>query len=439
MINTLEVKNLNYWRDVIPQTSKRSLDSDLHCDYLIIGGGLSGLSVALHLKQLQPAAEVALLEAGMIGEGSSGVNSGICGTRLGPPIEKQIRLYGKKKTADIYQYSCDAMNYAASLITSLSFSCNLHSSIQWQVALTEKDLKLLESRSRLYQSLGFNISSISQAELSGLFKTSSGILGGISFPAFSLNPYYLCLALRNEIIQSGVSVFENTRVFHCPLSSTVEYKANGFSVYPKKVVYAVNASIAQFRMFSASVLPIQVFSAVTSSLRTQTARHAFSNMTDLSLFDARSMFNFIRFLPDSRILIGGEYRFSKTEVLEKKTREMISSRLKRQLAVFFPGLVSIDFEFQWHGTVGCTLDDWPIIGPVLPERLWHIGACNGHGVAASLMLGKEVAHSIVNNKHQADYPWQRSAAPSLIHPYVAGLTVPLYLMLLRHRSNLPNT
>jgi glycine/D-amino acid oxidase-like deaminating enzyme len=45
-------------------------------DFVIIGGGFAGLSAARRLLQLQPNARIALLEAGRIGEGAAGRNSG---------------------------------------------------------------------------------------------------------------------------------------------------------------------------------------------------------------------------------------------------------------------------------------------------------------------------------------------------------------------------
>ena len=45
-------------------------------DFVIIGGGFSGLSAARRLLQLQPNAKIVVLEAGRLAEGASGRNSG---------------------------------------------------------------------------------------------------------------------------------------------------------------------------------------------------------------------------------------------------------------------------------------------------------------------------------------------------------------------------
>jgi len=45
-------------------------------DYIVVGGGLVGLSTAIHLKQKQPSAEVLILERGILPSGASTKNAG---------------------------------------------------------------------------------------------------------------------------------------------------------------------------------------------------------------------------------------------------------------------------------------------------------------------------------------------------------------------------
>ena len=52
------------------------LDRNITADFAVIGGGFAGLSAARRLRQLQPDARIVVLEAGRIGEGASGRNSG---------------------------------------------------------------------------------------------------------------------------------------------------------------------------------------------------------------------------------------------------------------------------------------------------------------------------------------------------------------------------
>lgn len=52
------------------------IDASGTADVVIVGSGFAGLSAALRLRQLEPQARIAVLEAGRIAEGSAGRNSG---------------------------------------------------------------------------------------------------------------------------------------------------------------------------------------------------------------------------------------------------------------------------------------------------------------------------------------------------------------------------
>lgn len=59
-----------------PRTPNPALNRDISCDFVIIGAGFAGLSAARRLLQLDPGLRIALLDAGRVGEGGAGRNSG---------------------------------------------------------------------------------------------------------------------------------------------------------------------------------------------------------------------------------------------------------------------------------------------------------------------------------------------------------------------------
>lgn len=58
------------------RTPSPALDRDLRCDFVVVGAGFAGLYAARRLVQLNPGARIVLLDAGRIGEGAAGRNSG---------------------------------------------------------------------------------------------------------------------------------------------------------------------------------------------------------------------------------------------------------------------------------------------------------------------------------------------------------------------------
>lgn len=65
------------WAAILPdRVPTPALHANITADFAIIGAGFAGLSAARRLSQLNPGARIALLDAGAVGEGAAGRNSG---------------------------------------------------------------------------------------------------------------------------------------------------------------------------------------------------------------------------------------------------------------------------------------------------------------------------------------------------------------------------
>lgn len=58
------------------RTPRPALDHDRTCDFAVVGAGFAGLYATRRLAQLNPGARIVLLDAGRVGEGAAGRNSG---------------------------------------------------------------------------------------------------------------------------------------------------------------------------------------------------------------------------------------------------------------------------------------------------------------------------------------------------------------------------
>tara|TARA_B100001559_G_scaffold69505_1_gene56655 strand:+ start:1807 stop:2106 length:300 start_codon:yes stop_codon:yes gene_type:complete len=85
--------------DLVQRTNIKVLETNLCCDWLIIGAGFTGLSAARKLGQLYPKKEIIIVDAQLAGEGASSRNSGyLVDTTLndGFTSNKEIENYKKK-------------------------------------------------------------------------------------------------------------------------------------------------------------------------------------------------------------------------------------------------------------------------------------------------------------------------------------------------------
>jgi glycine/D-amino acid oxidase-like deaminating enzyme len=65
------------WDEILgPRQPARVLEEHITADFTVVGAGFAGLSAARRLAQLNPGARIVVLDAGRVGEGAAGRNSG---------------------------------------------------------------------------------------------------------------------------------------------------------------------------------------------------------------------------------------------------------------------------------------------------------------------------------------------------------------------------
>ena len=113
----MEVVNDNscaWVKDLSPRNNIKKLESDLDCEWLIVGAGYTGLSAARKLGQLYPNQKILLVDAQLAGEGASSRNSGyLVDTTLNDGFTSNKELDNYKKKADIYKLGIDCLLYTS--------------------------------------------------------------------------------------------------------------------------------------------------------------------------------------------------------------------------------------------------------------------------------------------------------------------------------------
>jgi glycine/D-amino acid oxidase-like deaminating enzyme/nitrite reductase/ring-hydroxylating ferredoxin subunit len=84
------------------------LEQSLEIDVAIIGGGITGLTAALHLKNA--GRRVAVLEGNEIGGGTTGFTTAECDVTTDQPLQQLINRFGEAATAAVVHASRDALD-----------------------------------------------------------------------------------------------------------------------------------------------------------------------------------------------------------------------------------------------------------------------------------------------------------------------------------------
>ena len=121
-----------------------SLEESLQADVLVVGGGFTGLSSALHLAER--GASVVLLEAKCIGFGGSGRNAGLVNAGVWKSPDYVIEQLGEEHGDRFNQALCDSPDLVFGLIKSHRIDCDASQCGTINIAHKASAMRYLEHR-----------------------------------------------------------------------------------------------------------------------------------------------------------------------------------------------------------------------------------------------------------------------------------------------------
>ena len=90
-----DYREKSFWLETAGEYTERPpLEGHQTVDVAVVGGGFTGLSTALHLKERRPGLRVAVLESGVVGGGDPGRHRWIRGAELdaNPALVRSMRV-----------------------------------------------------------------------------------------------------------------------------------------------------------------------------------------------------------------------------------------------------------------------------------------------------------------------------------------------------------
>ena len=117
------MKNYSVWKDNYKVTNYNSLDKDISCDVLIIGGGLTGVSSLFNLRD--SGLDVVLVEQNKIGLGVTSNSTGKLTYLQNDLIDKIRKFYSDSVALEYINSQIDSINNICNIIDKYNISCDL--------------------------------------------------------------------------------------------------------------------------------------------------------------------------------------------------------------------------------------------------------------------------------------------------------------------------
>ena len=380
-----------YWLD---REKKRKvprywpLRGDIRADVAIVGGGITGATVAWMLAN--EGLSVILVEALRVGRGSTAASTALLMQEPDEDVLGLAERYGMKQSRRIWELCRDASDSFIQLLSDLHISCEL--APRDSIYFTRDQARTLRREYQLRRRAGFDGRWLDPADL----RRVAGISGYAIRTAGNAqaDPYRACVGLIQKSVQRGARIFERSPALHVRrVGRDMSVTTPRGQVRAETVVIATGFATPEFRPLFARFRMRQTYVLATVPLSVRHRRNL--GLSDVMLWDTDRPYHYARWTTDHRLMLGGGDRppthgRSHGRVFREATRDVRDFFLQ-----LYPALAGVRFEYAWEGLFATTPDGLPYVGPHrrYPGHLFALGY-GGNGMTFSLLAARLICERL---------------------------------------------
>jgi gamma-glutamylputrescine oxidase len=409
----LDIQKSYYVATANPAPSHPPLDGEVEADLVVVGGGCTGLSAALHAAER--GLKVLLLEGGRIGWGASGRNGGqiIPGLRKG--AVGLVNKFGRERARALFDLAFEARGLVLSLIERHAIDCDLRMTGHLVGAVAASDMKDLEAEAEClvqvmnYREVGIlNAAQARQAVDTPYHGALDDRLGG------HMHPLNYTLGLARAAAAAGVSIHENSVALKLDRTNGITIATAKGAVRARHCVLAGDALLTGLEpAVNSRIMPIGNYIVATEPLPDAGAIIPGNE----SVSDTRFVVNYFRLSADGRLLFGGGERYTPAPPAD------IPAFVRPHLEMTFPQLKGRRIDHAWGGLVSVTTSRLPHVGRI--GEVYFAHGYSGKGVILSTLSGKLLAEAIAGETARFDLFAGLNPTP---FPGGTALRGPLYVL-----------
>jgi gamma-glutamylputrescine oxidase len=385
-----------YFATTPPPPAHAPLRGETRADVCIVGGGISGLSAALHL--VERGFSVALLEAKHLGFGGSGRSGGqtIFGYASGQ--EKLEKLVGTHTARFLWDIALEGMKLQRELIARHSIDCDYVAGHMHVGVKARHDAELRAEVESLHTKYDYHsVRLVGHEELRSIVPSDRYTTGIYDSNSGHLNPYKYTLGLGKAAARAGVRIFEDSWVTKLEIASQTNsdnlVHTDSGTVRATHLLIAGNALLGNLvPALARKLMAVGTYIAATEVLGEERARALITN--NAAVADINWVLDYFRRSADHRLLFGGRVSYSGVDPFD-------SARvLRTRIARVFPKL-NPRIEYAWGGYVDITPNRAPHFGRLAPN-VYFLQGFSGHGMVLSGIAGKLVAEAMAGTAARFD-------------------------------------
>jgi len=403
-----------------PAADRPALQGAVEADVLVIGGGYTGLSAALHLAE--GGKRVVLLEAEQPGWGASGRNGGQVNPGLKDAPDALEAHFGPVFGPRVVALAGGVGDLVFGLIARYGIDCDAVQTGWIRAATTPRAMAALAETGRQWQTRGAAVEALDPAETEAALGTGAYAGALIDRRGGSLHPLNYARGLAAAAERAGARLHGDSRV--------TEITAQDDSVRATTAIGHVTATAALICTnahtgplvppLGRAVVPVTSVQVATAPLGDNLARGILPGGAHVS--DSRRLVVYFRKDAQGRFVIGGRGAGSDRAIAARQ------AALRDAAVRLYPQLAGADWPFAWGGEVAITRDHLPGLHRLAPRVMAGLGY-NGRGVGMATAMGRVLAEWAQGRPEgELDFPVTQ-VRPIPFHRFRRaglGMTVALY-------------
>lgn len=386
-----------YWLAQRPRRAPTPLEGPAGADVAIVGAGLTGLWTAIHLKALDPSAEVVVLEQQVAAYGASGRNAGMLSETVDHSHGLAIEHFGEAEARRLAGLGESNVAEMVAFLEQAGIDCDYEPVGRLMVALTPGQVRDARRTVETAEKLGLDSFRLLDREAVRGELSSPLYLGGVAVRGGGiLDPVKLVDGLRRYSESLGVRVYERTAVRGLQEDGAGVAVAGGPArVRARRAVLATSAySHHLLPSLARRFIPLYDYILVSEPL-TPEQRAAVGWRGRQGVSDGRAFFNYYRLTRDDRILWGTSeaayHRGNRVDAGCDHSQRHYAA-LRASFRRHFPQLDGLEFPYAWGGAICSTTRLTPFFGRALGGRVLYGLGFTGHGLGTTRIAGRILAH-----------------------------------------------
>jgi glycine/D-amino acid oxidase-like deaminating enzyme len=385
----------NWYRDTAePAVPTLPLAGDVRADVVIVGGGFTGLSTALHLAEHGVRAVV--LEAEEPGFGASGRNGGQVNPGLKFDPDTVERDFGADLGGRMNALAGAAPAFVFDLIQRHGIACAARRNGTLRAAVRARHAAAVRTTAEQWQRRGAPVELLTGGALEYATGTNHYLAAMLDRRGGDLHPLSYARGLARAAADAGAAVHGGTRAMGLTRDGTRwRVRTNAGTASAAHVVLATNGYTDDlWPGLRRSIVPVFGAMAATAELPDALARSILPRRE--VLYESGAITVYYR-IGGGRLLLGGR----------GPQRDVSATAPLRHLLDYaeklWPGLRGIDWTHAWSGRLAMTRDQYPHVHEPAHGLIACLGY-NGRGVAMATAMGAQIAKRLLNPAADFDMP-----------------------------------